>query len=245
MVTSNISKNERSSLKTLQSIAINGESTQYELKAATHLTYSPIHDAIETLLESKFIHETRQEPHSGPLPKKYYGLTLEGVAMAFLLMSKTPQDIDRICEKWGGLLPLALGKWKFFVTAGLEKEFIEAFTWVAKWILDWGYNTESFATERFWFFIFMKTARETKIKWLKAFRGDPQLKNWASEEMKEWFLEDEELRRIHRVSLDALDVAQEPDWNKVLIDIVFHAPEGSKYAKIPATDQELWQWLTS
>jgi hypothetical protein len=238
MAKSNISSKEHSCYKTLHSIALNGESTQYELKASTGLTYAPIHEAIKVLLASNLIHETRQETFRGPLPKRFFGLTLKGLANAFLFTAKIPQDLNRIAEKWGGLLPLALGKWKHFADAGLEKEFINAFIWVAKWILEWGYDTENFATERFWYYIFVMTAGATKVKWIKALRGNPELRQWAAEEMKEWLLEGRVLMKIHERSLEVLEMPGEPDWDRVVNDLRFHAPKESKYSRLSDEDLE-------
>jgi len=242
MAKSNISSKEHSCYKTLHSIALNGESTQYELSASTGLTYAPIHEAVKVLLASNLIHETRQESFRGPLPKRFFGLTLKGLAKAVLFTAKIPQDLDRIAEKWGGLLPLALGKWKYFISAGLEGQFIQAFIWVAKWILDWGYDTENFATKRFWYYIFVMTAGAAKAKWIKALRGDPELRRWAVEEMKEWLLEGREYVRTHERSLEALEMSNEPDWKKMVNDLRFHVPEESKYNR-PLSDEELSHFL--
>ena len=242
MAKSNISPKERSCYKILHSIALNGESTQYELKASTELTYAPIHEAIKVLLASNLIHETRQETFRVPLPKRFFGLTLKGLAWTILLTAKIPQDLNKIAEKWGRLLPLALGKWKYFAAANLQKEFIEAFIWVAKWILDWGYNTKEFATERFWYFIFQMTAGATKVKWLRTLRGDPDLRPWAIEEMKEWLAEGRVFMKIHERSLEVLEMPSEPDWTKVVNDLRFHAPKESKYSR-PLSDEEVSHFL--
>jgi hypothetical protein len=243
MAKSNISSKERSCYKILHSIALNGESTQYELKDSTGLTYAPIHEAVKVLLASNLIHETRQEPFRGPLPKRFFGLTLKGLAMAFLFTAKIPQDVDKIAEKWGGILPLVLGKWKYFISATLESEFIDAFIWVAKWVLEWGYDEEAFATERFWYFIFQMTAGTAKLKWLRALREDSELRQWAVEEMKEWLAEGRVFTKIHERSLEILEMPNEPDWNKAVNDLRFHAPKESKYSR-PLSDED-WKKLCS
>jgi hypothetical protein len=142
-----------------------------------------------------------------------------------------PKRMDQLSEKWGHLLPLVLGKWTYFRSVGLGNEFIRAFQWVINWILDWGYDKEAFATERFWYFIFQMTAGAAKLKWLRALRGDPELRQWAVEEMKEWLAEGRVLMKIHERSLEVLKMPGEPDWNKVVNDLRFHAPKESKYSK--------------
>jgi len=238
----NTSSKQHSILKILHSIAVNGESTQYELKALTDLTYAPIHKAVKILLASKLIHETRQEPFRGPYPKRFFGLTIKGLALDLLLTAKIPQDVDKIAEKWGSILPLALGKWKYFVDAGLEREFVNAFIWVAKWIFRWGYDTEYFATERFLHYICVKTDGDTKVKWLRALRGDPELRQWAAEEMKELVLEERILMKIHERSQEVLEMPNEPDWNKVVDDIRFPPLRESDFSR-QLSDKELSRLL--
>ena len=237
----NMSSRERSCWRILRQIALNGEVTQYDLKASTGLTYAPIHEAVKTLLASKYIRETRRENFRGPLPKRFFGLTLRGLAMAFLL-SDIPRDVDKLAEKWGDTLPLVLGKWKYFVNVGLEKQFVDAFIWVAKWVLQWGYDRKAFATERFWYYIFVMTAGAAKVKWLRALRGDPELRQWAVEEMKEWLLEGREITRIYERSLEVLEMSNEPDWSNVVNDLRFHAPKESKYCR-PESGEELYHFL--
>jgi len=219
--------------KVLCSIAEDGEATQYELRSATGLNYASVHAAIEQFLAWQLIEETRREAGPGPTPKRFFGLTLKGLAFAFRWNEKNlSKHMDKVAEKWGSIFPLALGKWKYFVVAGLEKEFMNAFVFVVKWFLEWGYDTENFATEQFWYFIFQMTAGAAKVKWLKALRGDSELRQWAVEEMEEWLLEGRVLTKIHQRSLKVLKMPNEPNWNEVVNDLRFHAPKESKYSRL-------------
>jgi len=227
----------KSCVQMICSLALHGEDTQYKLRSATRLNYASVHEAIKQLLASRLIEQTRQETGPGPLPKRFFSLTLRGLATAFKTEGVS-RHIDEVSEKWGHLLPLVLGKWAYFRSAGLEDEFIRAFRWVTQWILEWGYDKEAFATERFWYFIFQMTAGDAKLKWLRALRGDPELRQWAVEEMKEWLAEGRVFTKIHERSLEILEMPNEPDWNKVVNDLRFHAPKESKYSRLSDEDLE-------
>lgn len=162
-------------------------------------------------------------------------MTLRGLAIAFKTVDLS-RNMDQLAEKWGHLIPFVLGKWTHYRKAGVGDEFMKAFQWVTVWILEWGHDTEQFATERFWYYVFQMTARATKVKWLKALREDPELRRWAIEEMKEWLLESRVFMKIHEKSLEALELTDEPDWNKVLDDLRFHALKESKYSRLSEED---------
>lgn len=208
--------------KTICSLALNGESTQYDLCPLTGLNYASVHEAIKDLVASGLIKETRQEKGPGPLPKRFFSLTLRGLAMAFVtteLKARGFAAVNKVAEKWGVLLPLVLGKWEYFKSVELGEEFMRAFKWVIKWILELGYDREEWATEKFWFFIFQMTAGAAKAKWLKALRMDPELRQWAIEGLKEWLAEGRMFMKMHEKSLQVLEMASEPDWSKVVSDL--------------------------
>ena len=236
--------------KTICSLALNGESTQYELKPLTELNYASIHEAINQLLASKLIKETKQEPGPGPVPKRFFSLTLKGLVMAFKItfekaetenvnMKELLQCIDKIAKKCGHLLPLVLGKWRHFESAGLEREFIKAFQWVIMWFLEWGYDTEAWATERFLYFIFVMAGEGAlKVKWVKALYEDSELRQCAIKGLKEWLWGGIAIMDVNNRTLEKLEMTNEPDWNKV--DLRIHAPKG--YPSL--SGEELRQWVT-
>ena len=147
--------------------------------------------------------------------RNLYGLTLKGLATAFRTM-KSSNDMDRIADKCGHLLPLVIGKWGHFKSAGLEEESIlEAFKWVIMWILEYGHNRAVYATERFWEFIFRMTSITDRIRWVKALRTDPQLRQWVIKETRFQIAEGIIFLEMHNNILQAIEMAGEPDLNKL------------------------------
>jgi hypothetical protein len=227
-------------VKILSVLVKHGEFGQYRMPKETGLSYRTILRFLKPMEKAGWIRLVRTEAsEKGGKERKIYALTIRGLAIAFKTADQwmpTKGDlnwvIDKMAEKSGHLLPLVLGKWTYYRSAGLGDEFIRAFRWVTQWILEYGHDTEAFATERFWYFIFQMTARTAKVKWLKALREDPGLRQWAIDKMKRWLLEGRDLMKMHEKSLEALELTSEPDWNKVLRDLRFHAPRESRYSRL-------------
>lgn len=192
----------KTELRILGVLAEHKECEQYRLPKETNLSYRTILRLLKSLELMKWIRLIRTEASAkGGKEKKIYALTLRGLAIVLM----TSNDMQKVIKKQGDALPLVLGKWEYFKSVGLEKEMNDAICWVGNQILE-GYDMKAFATERFWYYIFMMTAGAAKVKWLKALRGDPDLRQWAVEEMKEWLLEGLVLRKIHERSLEALEM---------------------------------------
>jgi len=222
----------RPELKILTALAEHEEFEQYRLPKETGLSYRTILRLLKPMEQNEWIRLVRTEASAkGGKDKKIYALTPRGIAIA-LMVSK---DMDKVIEKQGSALPLILGKWGYFKSLGLEKEIREAIYWVGNQILK-GFDRKEFATERFWYYIFVMTAGDAKVKWIKALRGDMELRLWAVEEMKKWLAEGHELMRIHERSLKVLEMPNEPDWNKAVNDLRFHAPKESKYSRLSDED---------
>jgi len=226
----------RHELKILTALAEHKEFEQYRLPKETGFSYRTVLRLLKLMEQDRWIRLVRAEASAkGGKDKKIYSLTLRGLTIA-LMISK---DMDKIIEKQSDMLPLVLGKWAYFKSVGLEKEMKEAIYWVGNRILE-GFDRKEFATERFWYYIFVITPEPVKKKWLEALRGDPELRQWAIEEMTEWLLEGREVMDMHKRTLKTLEMANEPDWNKV--DLRFHAPKESKYSR-PLSDEEISRFL--
>ena len=178
----------RPELKILRVLAEHKEFEQYKLPKETDFSYRTILRYLKPMEKTKWIRLVRTEAsEKGGKEKKIYTLTLKGLAIAFkeaLEQAQPPDwsvkwDMDKVAKKSGRLLPLVLGKWTYYKSAGLEGEFMRAFQWVVLHILNWGYDTEEFATEQFWYYIFQITPGRAKVKWLKALREDPELRQQA------------------------------------------------------------------
>lgn len=209
--------------KVLCCIAENGETTKFNLKNSTNLTYAPIHAAVEQLLKWGLIEETRREQGPGPIPKRFFGLTLKGLAYSFRWSNENPSKcIDKTARKWSDLLPLVFGKWEYFVAEGLENEAILAIRWVTNYIIDNGNVSREQAVWSFGDYIMMLTWGSVRVMWLKALRGDQELRAWARNELEDRLIEGREFLRANEASLKALEVTEEPDWNQVAGELRFH-----------------------
>jgi DNA-binding MarR family transcriptional regulator len=237
-------------MKILEVLATNKEFKQYSLPKATGFSYRTILRALKPMEKAGWIRLVRTEAsEKGGKEKKIYTLTLKGLMNIFGVIDlskfrepKLSEWIDKAAENSGYLLPLVLGKWHYYKTRGLEVEFMEAFQWVLWHYLKLGFNTKAFATERFWYYIFVMTKSPSKEKWIKAMRRDPELRQWAIDEMKDWLREGRNFIGHYEKSLEYLEMPSEPDWTIVMNELRFHAPKESKYSK-PLSDEELSNFL--
>jgi len=218
--------------KVLLQIAKKGPQTKYNVEKETKVNHASVHEAVQHFLHARIFQGEKVGVARTGLPKTKYKLTFLGVCLAMIVADS--QDYDNITMNWGFLFPQVLGKWKHFKSIGFGTEFLEAFSWVLTWVFEWGYNREEWATERFWFFVFYMTAGAKKAKWLRALRMDPELRQWAFEALKETLVDGRELMRIHKKSLETLEMTSEPDWNAVTKDLRVHTPKMSEKKKAKA-----------
>jgi hypothetical protein len=192
------------------------------------LNYALVHEAIEQLLAWQLIEETRQEAGPGPVPKRFFGLTLKGLAIAFRWNDKDlSKHMDKVAERWGHLLPLVLGKWTYYKSAGLGDAFVYA-SKVINGLVDWGYAPEEVATQVFLHYIFGLTDEPAKKKWFKALHKDPELRQFAIKTQTHMLNEGRRILNMHERNLEALKI-DEPDWSKV--DLGLHVPKGATPSK--------------
>jgi DNA-binding PadR family transcriptional regulator len=211
-------------LEIVDAIAKHKELPQYNIKNETKLSYRTILRLLKPLENSGFIQLARREAsEKGGKDRKIYAITLPGLIVA--LKNLEEKNFDAVINKHGELLPLILGKWNYLKSAGLEQERRKAVIWVGNRILaeyPLGKATVRFATMSFWDYIFQLTNKVERVKWIRALREDPELKAWAIDEMKEWFIQGEEIHRINKASLKALESPEEPNWRQLEGELRFH-----------------------
>jgi hypothetical protein len=225
--------------KTLCSLALEGESTQYSLRSATKLNYASVHEAVEGLIALNLVTETRREPGPGPVPKRFFSLTLKGLAMA-LMTEDLSKHMNNIAEKWDFLLPLLLGKWVYFESVGVGEELRKALMWLSGQIISWGiggveklrfgqeidqliqFDSEKWVMEQFFVYVFTLQTPRAKILWLKAFRADRDLRQWAIQSLTQWFAESTQWIKINKRTLRLLQMPSEPDWSVVVNNLRWH-----------------------
>jgi len=108
----------------IQAMAVNGESSKWDLKRLTKMHYSTCFKAVKSLKKEEQIRVVRSDKISQKgLRIETYNLTMEGLinflSRLFLLESLTKQKhleqiIDKIAKLHAEKLPLVLGKWDLF-----------------------------------------------------------------------------------------------------------------------------------
>jgi len=223
MAKSNISEKQ---LAVLRWIAENGPTTEYEL--TKHLREIKIssfiaHQAPTVLAEKKLLKaEPKGKARTGKMIKQFQ-LTLKGV-LAMVSMECRRSGLRRVTEKWKHLLPLVFRRWDYFVSVGLEEDLRRAFEWLAKWSVQWGDVTEMMLMEQLFNYIFQLQTPKAKVKWIRAIRGDQELRRWAVSTMKLWLAESHEWIRINERTLQLMEMAEEPDWQKEIVKLRWIPP---------------------
>jgi hypothetical protein len=68
--------------------------------------------------------------------------------------------------------------------------------------------------EQLFNYIFHLQTPKVKVKWIKALRKDKDLRRWAVATMKLWLVENHEWIKINERTLELMEMAEEPDWQK-------------------------------
>jgi hypothetical protein len=204
----------------------NGPATGYTLMTKAHLNTNTGYTAPKKLIKKNIL---KIKPYIGKprpgQPIKEYDLTLLGLCMGMVISSNIGSDlIDKVAKHWGMLLPPLLSNWNYFKSAELGEEFIKILKLLCEVILyqGTGFDLEGWIAEQFWLFIFPGI---NKVKWLRAFRNNPELRKWAIKGLKERVYEDHVFTKMHESSLTAIENTSEPDWDQVTHNLRWHAPQ--------------------
>ncbi|MDP2900069.1 MAG: PadR family transcriptional regulator [Candidatus Bathyarchaeota archaeon] len=96
----------------LLDLAVNGPATGYTLAERIKIPRSSAYDGLKDLLKQGCVVFHIDSDWGGVLEKKEYSLTVRGVVTA-LSLTDTREEVDAVAERWGGLIPLVLGKWNY------------------------------------------------------------------------------------------------------------------------------------
>jgi hypothetical protein len=213
-------------LAVLRWIAENGSTTEYEL--TKHLREIGIssfiaHQAPRVLAEKRLLKaEPKGKARTGKTIKQYQ-LTLKGL-FTLVLAEGRQINLNKVIKKWRHLLPLVFEKWDYLVSAGLESELVAAVEWLAMWGAQQGGDvTGIMLMEQLFNYIFHLQTPKIKVKWIKAIRGDKDLRRWAVATMKLWLAESREWIQINEKTLQLMEMAEEPDWQKETANLRWHA----------------------
>lgn len=114
----------------IHALAVNGESSKWDLKKLTKMDYSTCFKAVKSLKKENLIRVVRADKISQKGQRiETYNLTIEGLinflSRLFLFESLTKQKhveriIDKIAKLHAEILPLVLGKWDLFEKVGIK-----------------------------------------------------------------------------------------------------------------------------
>lgn len=226
--------------KVLLQIAKEGPQTKYDVEKKTKVNHASIHEAVKYFIKVGDVEGKKVGVTRTGQAKIRYELTFLGLWRIVEIADS--KDYDEVFPKLKRFLPLIFGKWSYFRSYGLSEELVKALNWLNKEIDYWGiggiwpqnrlheipeeirFDVERWVMEQFGTYVFMYQTPRTKIQWLKAFRGDNELRKWATKEIKLLLYTSRQFMNSHEKSLEALKTESEPDWIQVFNNLRFHAP---------------------
>jgi len=189
----------KSYVRVLLHIAMKGPKTKYRIEKETRLSHAMVHEAIKVLLDYGQVEGKRVGTTRVGLPKTEYSLTPRGLIEAIAVAEEN--DIGRIAQKWKQVEPVFVGKWDYLVEKVGKEKTAQMLRRAASY-LDWmtaGSNVERFRNEAvsqvladYQQKLFeggdVSSLEKQEIeKWVEAFEGDPELRRYFRNYVKETF----------------------------------------------------------
>lgn len=206
-------------------------------------SYSTVHKAVK-ILESRGLIKVRcvKQTEKG-VNAKVYELTFFGLLYALIYL-KTWPDFLKVASAWENLAPIPLQKYSYFVKLDLKENAIKAYrnaslntlkelTQLYEMIENWldspkrineileknMENIENQAKE-VWNNYFLESILEPqppdiRIKWYKAFRSDPELKEWIIKKLKNKALRHHTRAQIIEEVVGLIEQPHEPNWEEI------------------------------
>jgi hypothetical protein len=179
-----------SQFKILKLLGLRGPKNIYELSKETRIPFSTAHKSLGELSARDFVNLKFSGIQKGRRVK-VFELTFSGLTVYISGTILTFAEMDLIVKHCAHLLPLFFDKWDYFKSVGLGKEVLEFLSGFA--VVHW----ETFALgpssdvdrdtlRLLWEFIefVLKPFERTTERWLKAIRGDEELKWRAATTLK-------------------------------------------------------------
>jgi len=171
----------RSYIRVLLHIAKQGPKTKYQIERETKISHATIHEAIRVLLACRQIKGEKIGTTRVGLPKVEYGLTPRGLIESLYVAKR--EDVEKIVQIWKYVEPLFIAKWDYFVTKVGKRKTENMFRGAAEYF-DWDSGSMSSNVDQFiaWAieYIFEENMEEEELnRWVRAFRGDRQLKQYV------------------------------------------------------------------
>jgi hypothetical protein len=84
------------------------------------------------------------------------------------------------------------------------------------------FDSEKWVMERFFVYVFTLQTPRAKILWLKAFRADSDLRQWAIQSLTQWLAESTQWIEINERTLRLIQMPSEPEWDVVVNNLRWH-----------------------
>ena len=228
----------------LKFLAGEGPLNVYQIQQKLGLpSYSTAHGAVKALENDGLLKMQALEQTEKGVTAKVYGLTFSGLALA-LTSEDVLTNLDKIVEFWGAIAPLPLRKYAYFARCGLKDEALKCYSsalvvafkesFELKRMLSeflgheeqsgkaWAKSREEIESqfEKIWSRVFLECAigpqpLDGLLKWYKALRGDPEVRQWVVETLRSevsrhraWADVKEDTQRI-------VEMQREPVWEEI------------------------------
>ena len=206
--------------KVLLQIAREGPQTKYDIEKKTKVNHASVHDAIKHFIKTGVLEGEKVGITRTGQAKTKYKITFAGIWPIIEVIES--KQYDEIFPKLKHFLPLLFGKWIYFRNHGLSEELVKALNWLNRevdyWRIDeiWTQNQlnlvpeelrfdfEGWVMDRFGDYVFMFQPLNAKTEWLKAFREDNELKQWAIKRIERLLNEGHQLMASYEENLRAL-----------------------------------------
>jgi len=202
-------------LEILKRLVLNGPLNCYEMSVENQkivITYPTVWRRVKTdkdsLLNTGMVSEVESTK-----PVKY-NLTTQGLLR---VLSRYPKNLqghmDDIVDRWSSLLPPPFQKWSYLKAKGLENQMIEILRGLG-WVFPrlardryLGYVVRAV----FFHILFGGGASKDTLAWYKALRDDPELKEWAIDNLRRDIDAIRDWGKIYEQVLKMIEASKEPN----------------------------------
>lgn len=198
----------------LKFLAEFGPANAYQIERGANMAYSTVQQVIKAALRWQFVLLFSETKNVKGVNAKAYRLTLKGLLAAV----SCGADLRKAAANWARLLPLILGKLPCLEERLKIEEFLdcEGKRWrnivYDKWDDELArYEVMDHFAE--WLFHSL-ILDENDIAWLKAVRGDRELRLWTEEALKYESSRVEAVMSLLKCELELVRSAEEPNWSK-------------------------------
>jgi predicted transcriptional regulator len=198
----------------LKFLAEFGPANAYQIERGANMAYSTVQQVIKGALRWQFILLLSETKNAKGVNAKAYRLTLKGLLAAV----SCEADLQKTAANWARLLPLILGKLPYLDERLRVGEFLagEGKRWRNILYDQWDDELARYeAMDHFAEWLFHSLIRdENDTAWLKAVRGDRELRLWTEEALKNENSRVEAIMGLLKCELELVKSTEDPNWSK-------------------------------